>query len=89
MIIGVPISATKNFTLTETFAPVASGAGSVTFQGFDWDVDWSIISNISPAGIAAWQQARKGKEESLSLVAGEYLHLRGKGLCAVTADVVI
>jgi hypothetical protein len=83
------MSATKNFTLNENFQPVAQGPGSALVQLLDSDGEWTIISSLSPAGITAWNRIFRLGETSLELLAGEYLHLRGRGTCSVLADAVL
>lgn len=86
---GFAMSANKDFTLTAAFVAVAQGAGSVAFQGQDWDVEWAIAASATPVSVPSCIKISKMREESLDLKAGEFLMLRGRGICSVVADNVL
>lgn len=81
--------AQNNYTLSSAWLPVASGAGNVTFEADDHPLEWTVISSASPAGIVGGIKAEREKQVSLALIAGEYLHLRGRGGVYVIADTLV
>ena len=68
---------------------VASGAGNVTFQSNDHPSEWYIHTASSGAPAIGGNKADREKPVSLSLAAGEYLHLRGRGPALVIADTLV
>lgn len=78
--------AARNFTLTETWQHVATGAGKATFQSNDHPGEWTIHTTASPVGIIGGFNAEGEKPYQIDLAAGEYLHLRGRGVALVVAD---
>ncbi len=81
------MSATASISLNQTFTPYAVGPGAVSFQPIDYDADWAILAGIDGSGVAVSNRTHKGELEPMTLATGEYLHLRGRGICAITAEV--
>ena len=81
--------AQNNYQLSSAFVPVATGVGSATFEFDEHPGEWAVISSVSPAGIVGGMKAEREKPVSLSLAAGEYLHLRGRGIAYVIADTLV
>ncbi|MDO8983008.1 hypothetical protein [Cypionkella sp.] len=81
--------AQNNYTLSAAWLPVATGPGNATFETDDHPGEWTVISSASPAGIVGGAKVEREKAVSLALVAGEYLHLRGRGGVYVIADTLV
>lgn len=76
-------------TLSESWQAVASGAGNVTFQTNDDPGEWYIHTASTGAPAIGGNKAERQKPVSLSLAAGEYLHLRGRGAALIIADTLV
>jgi hypothetical protein len=75
-------------TLSASFVPAATGPGLAIFQFSDHPGEWSIHSSVDPAAITVGLKAESGKPESITLLTGQYLHLRGRGEASVIAEVL-
>jgi hypothetical protein len=81
--------ATVRDTLTATGQAVASGAGEafVTFndaQGF-----WCLHTSSDGSALTDWHPWPKGLTLQVSMSAGDFLILRGRGTAVVTAGTTI
>ena len=80
------MSATIPVTLTGTFTAHASGAGAATFTPDQNDAEWAVATSTDGTLVQIGNRVQKTHTFSLTLAAGQYLMLRGRGTCAVTAD---
>jgi hypothetical protein len=81
--------AQNKYTLSAAWLPVATGAGNATFEFEDHPGEWTVLSSISPAEIVGGVRAESGKREAVTLAAGQYLHLRGRGVAYLIADTLV
>jgi hypothetical protein len=77
------------YIASATFSPVASGPGNATIQFEDAPGEWAVHNSVIPTGIFVNMTLESGKPYSLALVAGEYLHIRGRGNAFVIADTLV
>lgn len=83
---GFAMSTSTPISLSSSFTPVAQGPGNVSFQPIDYDADWAILETIDGTTATTSNRTFKGRLEPMALATGEYLHLRGRGVCAITAE---
>lgn len=81
--------AINTFNLSQEWLPVAVGPGNASFAFLDHPGEWTIHNSASPVGIFGGFHAEKDKTRSLTLVAGEWLHLRGRQTARVVADTLV
>lgn len=84
---GQVLANSTSVTLNEAFVPFAQGAGSVTIQPEDYNCEYAVLSSAAPGAFSGGVRLTKGQERSLDLAAGEFLHLRGRGVCRIIAEV--
>lgn len=76
-------------SLTSTWTAVASGAGTATVQFYDGPGEWYIHTASTGAPAIGGNKVEREKRADITLAAGEFLHLRGRGEALVTATTVV
>lgn len=81
--------ATATKSVSSAWVAVAQGAGDVVFSFDDAPGEFTVHSASDPAAIVAGHKQPKETPFSMTLQAGEYLHLRGRGTATVTAGTLV
>lgn len=76
-------------TATSSWVAVASGVGTATLQFNDNPGEWYIHTASSGAPGIGGLKAEREKRVDVTLAAGEFLHIRGRGDVLVRATTVI
>ena len=80
---------TAQKSVSAVFTPVAEGPGEVVFS-FDSEYGhFTVHGSSDPAGIVAWHKQPPETPFSINLASGDFLHLRGRGTAAVTAETLV
>lgn len=77
--------ATAKKTVTSSWAAVAQGPGSVVFSFLDEYGSFTIHGASDPSGITSGHKQPPETPFTVTLLTGEFLHLRGRGSASVSA----
>lgn len=92
------MATSANRVLTSAFVAVAQGPGDVTFTRQSEAANsafWAISTSATPLSVwngstgVSGHYAEQRENVSLTLLAGEYLQLRGPGVVTITAEVPV